>query len=67
MKGRGAVGKTAVVGVKDRDSNRVSAKVVESTDKSTLQGFVIDHTAPGATVYSDEAAAYVGLPSSTIP
>ena len=62
MKGRGAVGKTAVVGVKDRESNRVSAKVVVSTDKKTLQGFVIDHTAAGATVYSDEHASYVGLP-----
>ena len=60
--GRGAVGKMAVVGGKDRESNRVGAKVVESTDKATLQGFVIDHTAPGATVYSDEAAAYKGLP-----
>ena len=62
LEGRGAVGKTAVVGAKDRATNHVSAQVVESTDKATLQGFVIDHTAPGATVYSDEAAAYKGLP-----
>ena len=60
--GRGAVGKTAVVGIKDRETKNVRAKVVESTDKSTLQGFVIDHTAPGATVYTDEASAYEGLP-----
>ena len=60
--GRGAVGKTAVVGAKDRATNRVSAQVVDSTDKATLQGFVIEHTAPGATVFSDEAAAYQGLP-----
>ena len=60
--GRGAVGKTAVVGAKDRATNRVSAQVVESADKETLQGFVVDHTAPGVTVYSDEAAAYQGLP-----
>ena len=60
--GRGAVGKVAVVGVKDRESNRVSARVVESTDKATLQGFVVEHAAPGATVYTDEASAYVGLP-----
>ena len=51
--GRGAVGKVAVVGAKDRASNRVAATVVESTDKPTLQGFVVEHTAPGATV-SDE-------------
>ena len=60
--GRGAVGKTAVVGAKDRATNQVSARVVTSTDKPTLQGFVVEHTAPGATVYSDEAAAYEGLP-----
>ena len=60
--GRGAVGKTAVVGAKDRSTNQVSARVVESTDKATLQGFVAEHTAPGATVYTDEATAYEGIP-----
>ena len=60
--GRGAVGKTAVVGVKDRDSNRVAVKVVESTDALTLQAFVATHAEPGATVYTDDAAAYKGLP-----
>ena len=43
--GRGTVGKTAVVGAKDRDTNKVAAKVVESTDKATLQGFVANHSA----------------------
>ena len=60
--GRGAVGKTAVVGVKDRATKRVSAAVVTSTDAATLQGFIMEHTAPGATVYSDDASAYEGLP-----
>ena len=60
--GRGAVGKVAVVGIKDRKTRQVRAKVVERTDKPTLQGFVIEHTAPGATVYTDEASAYEGLP-----
>ena len=60
--GRGAVGKTAVVGIKDRESNRMVARVLERTDKDTLQGFVAKHAAPGATVYSDDAAAYKGLP-----
>ena len=60
--GRGAVGKTAVVGAKDRATNKVAAKVVESTDKATLQGFVKDHAEPGATVYSDDASAYDSLP-----
>ena len=60
--GRGPVGKAAVVGAKDRASNKVAAKVVTSTDKETLQGFVKDWTDLQATVYSDEAAAYETLP-----
>ena len=51
--GRGAVGKTAVVGAKDRATKQVAARVVDSTDKPTLQGFVAEHAAPGATVYTD--------------
>ncbi len=60
--GRGPVGKTAVVGAKDRATNQVSAEVVQSTDKDTLQGFVTERTEAGATVYTDEASAYEGLP-----
>lgn len=44
------LGKTIVAGVKDRNTYQVRAKVVEGTDKPTLQGFVVEHTAPGATV-----------------
>ena len=60
--GRGAVGKTPVVGVKDRETNQVRTEVVASTNRVTLQGFVIRHTEDGAMVYTDEAAAYRGLP-----
>ena len=62
LTGRGPVGKTAVVGIKDRASNKVSAKVVKHTDSETLQGFVLEHTEPGAKVYTDDASAYDGLP-----
>ena len=60
--GRGGVGKAVVAGAKDRGSKRVSAAVVGATDKATLQGFVADRAAPGATVYTDEHAAYKGMP-----
>ncbi len=60
--GRGAVGKTAVVGIKDRETNQVRAAAVENTDKATLQGFVVRHVTGMATVYTDEATAYSGLP-----
>ena len=60
--GRGTVGKTAVVGAKDRKTNKVRARVVNGTDAKTLQKFVTDHAASGATVYTDDAAAYKGMP-----
>ncbi len=57
----GPVGKTAVVGVKDRDSNDVRAEVVQRTNGATLQGFIREHVEPGSTVYTDDAAAYRGM------
>ena len=60
--GRGAVGKTAVVGAKDRATNEIKARVIGSTDAKTLQGFVADTSAQGAKVYTDDAAAYKGIP-----
>ena len=60
--GRGGVGKSVVIGAKDRATNEVRAEVVEGTDAKTLQGFVANHAAPGATVYTDEAKAYKGMP-----
>ena len=52
--GRGTVGKVAVVGMKDRDTNRVSAEAVESADGLTLKEFVLDQVVDGAKVYTDE-------------
>ena len=54
MEGRGTVGKTTVVGMKDRDTGTVAAKVVSGTDKETLQDFVISCTKDGTTVYTDD-------------
>ena len=48
--GRGAVGKTAVVGAKDRATNKVAAQVVEATDSTTLHDFVADKAEPDAVV-----------------
>ena len=55
---RGTVGKTPVVGIKDRETNQVKAQVVERTDAATLQDFVVDNTDVQAMVYTDEHAAY---------
>jgi len=57
----GTVGKTAVVGIKDRDTNQVRAAVVERTNQETWQEFVLDNKTEDATVYTDEHGAYIGL------
>ena len=59
--GRGAVGKTAVIGMKDRATNEVRAKVITETDAETLQDFVEENTEEDATVYTDDAKAYKGV------
>ena len=61
LTGRGAVGKSVVVGVKDRRTNRVSAGVVEGTDAWTLQTFIEDRVGDDVTVFTDEHGGYVGL------
>ena len=60
--GRGPVGKTAVVGAKDRDTGQITARPIAFTDKADLQGFVLKSTEVGSVVYTDEAAAYEGMP-----
>jgi len=62
LTGRGAVGKAVVAGAKDRATNRVSARTIPNTQTATLQGFVKDHAAPGATVYTDDAKGSEGMP-----
>ena len=62
LKGRGAVGKFAIVGAKDRATNRVTARTVSATDKPTLHGFIGAHVAPGAKVFTDESRSYEGMP-----
>ena len=62
-KGRGGVGKVAVIGMKDRETNTVVATPIEETDRFTLQGFVLGQVAPGAKVYTDDHRGYQGLPN----
>ena len=60
--GRGAVGKTAVIGAKDRGTNDVYAKVIERTDAETLSGFTADQATPDAMVYTDDHGGYADVP-----
>ena len=59
--GRGPVGKTAVIGIKDRETGHIAAKPVTDTTKETLQGFIQDIVEEGSTVYTDEHKSYMGL------
>ena len=61
--GRGSVGKTPVVGMLDRATNRLVAKPVTRTTRDVLQGFVLARVVPDATIYTDEHRGYVGLPN----
>ena len=60
--GRGGIGKSVIAGAKDRATNEVRAEVVQAIDAKTLQGFVADHAAADATVYTDDHGAYKGMP-----
>ncbi len=60
--GRGTLGKTAVVGVKDRATNQIAAAPVNATNRATIQAFIMDHVPDDAELYTDDASAYQGLP-----
>ena len=61
LTGRGAVGKAAVVGVKDRNTNKIVARHTEDTGTKSLSGHVASHVWNGGTVYTDDSAAYDAL------
>jgi transposase-like protein len=58
--GRGAVGKVAVVGLRER-GGRVIAHPVDSTDKEALQGAIVEHVEVGSHLMTDEASGYSGI------
>ena len=55
--------KTVVVGVKDRTTNRVSARPVPDVSARGLAGMVAETVAPGARVFTDEWRSYRPLAS----
>ena len=66
--GTGHVGKTAVIGMKDRNTNRISAEVARvddewgaKWDKPTLQAFVRENAAKGSELYTDDNPCYRGM------
>lgn len=55
-------GKTVVVGMKERSTNRIKAKVVDDRTHPTLRKFIVENTAPDAMIYTDEFRAYNHIP-----
>jgi transposase-like protein len=58
--GRGAVGKTAVIGMRER-GGRTKAKVVASTDQETVHRVIHENVQVRSALHTDEFAAYRGL------
>ncbi len=58
--GRGTIGKTPVVGMKER-KGKVHAFVVKAADKTTVHALLNRNVAAGSTLHTDEAAIYNGL------
>jgi len=59
-RGRGAAGKTVIVGMIERDGD-VMTQVVPNVRKKTLEPIIEAGVKPGSTVYTDELASYRGL------
>jgi transposase-like protein len=62
--GRGPVGKTAVLGMRERDG-RTRATPIEATDSDVIHDEIREHVEPGAAIHTDEFAAYRGLTGFT--
>lgn len=58
--GRGAVGKTAVFGMKER-GGKVKAMVINRTNKAALQGNIHSNIQARSTVITDDFRGYLGL------
>ena len=52
---------TMVAGARDRDTNRIRARIVEGATRATLRDFVDEVATPDATLYTDEWRAYRGM------
>lgn len=58
--GRGAVGKSAVIGVRSQ-TGEVRAFPVDDTKSSTLRRIIRNHAKSGATIVTDHHGGYIGL------
>lgn len=59
--GRGTVGKTAVMAMKERDRNRIKAFPITSTESAVLHASIKENIVAGSTLYTDEHRGYLGM------
>ena len=59
--GRGGSSMEVVAGGRDRDSNRIHARVVDGTDRVTLRDFVDRVADVDSSLFTDEAVVYRGM------
>lgn len=60
-RGRGAAGKTIVMGLKER-GGRMATQIIPNIKKGTLRDVVLDNVEPGSIVSTDELMSYTLLP-----
>ena len=60
IKGRGSVGKAVVMGMLER-GGKVVTKHIETADRKTLQGHILENVDKGAAVSTDAHKGYTGL------
>jgi transposase-like protein len=58
--GRGPIGKTPVLGMRER-GGRTVAMSISGADAKTIQAAILQNIEPGSTIHTDEAGAYVGV------
>jgi transposase-like protein len=61
--GRGPVGKTAVLGMRER-GGRTIAMPIERADGDTIQSTIHQYVKAGTTLHTDESGAYAGIHNS---
>jgi len=60
--GRGPVGKTAVLGMKERGKGgRTKAMKIDATDAGTITDIIVQNVAVGSTLHTDEHLSYAGI------
>src|ERR1700686_2928280 len=60
------IGKTAVVGVLDREAREVRATVVRAINRETLQNSILSQIEAGSKIYTDEATIYSSIPKEYV-